>query len=75
MAYLVEFIAIQSLGKCYIRNGLDVLASLQKPLKSLTVYKKQIPEFEEPQIKPHVSPIDPLFNLNFSFRANPELKS
>jgi hypothetical protein len=42
MAYLVEFVTVEALGKCYLRNGGEVLMALQKPLNSMMSYSRQI---------------------------------
>lgn len=71
MAYLVEFITIESLGKCYLRNGTEVIGALQKPLIGMMSYSRQIVGWDEvnPKIVQNVS--DPIFTLHLDFKNNP----
>ena len=70
MAYLVEFLAVESLGRCYLRNGSEIIATLERPLTTMMMYSRLIPGYDEttPKVAQNVS--DPIFMLNLDFKPN-----
>lgn len=75
MAYLVEFLTVESLGRCYLRNGSEIITALQKPLNTMMTYSRLVPGYEDTTPKAGQNVSDPIFTLHLDFKPNPNLPS